>query len=142
MKILSAACSRRDILKVASSSTLITLFSSFAIGCSPRIADLNTIADRMTDALKHPADARKLGSIYLARLSGKQHPGPEQLTRELLQRLKLNPEKVTVDSLPSLDRLLSAQVRQDFVDENVVIIDSWMLSKTEIMLCELAAVRA
>ena len=140
MKILSAAVSRRDILKVATSSTLVTVFSAFAIGCSPKIADLDAVAKEMIGALNHPADARKIGIIHLTRLSGKQHPDANQLTRELLQSLKLNPEKVTIDSLPSLGTRLSAQVRQDFIDEKVVIVESWMLSRTELMLCELAAV--
>jgi len=142
MKILSATCSRRDILRIATSSTLVAVFSSFSIGCSPRIADLDTVAKTMIDVLKHPADAREIGTIHLARLPSNQQQSSEQLTRELLQVMKLNPDNVPVDSLQSFDTRLSAQVRQDFVDENVVIIDSWMLSKTELMLCVLAAVSA
>ena len=130
------------MLKITASSALVTVFSSFAIGCSLRKADLDTVAKKMIDVLNHPVDAREIGTIYLARLPVNQHQTSEQLTRELLQRIKLNPENISVDSLQSFDTGLSAQVRQDFVDENVVIVESWMLSKTELMLCVLAATRA
>ena len=140
MKILSAEVSRRDILRIGTSSALITVFSSLSIGCSPGKADLDTIAKKMIDALNHPVDAREIGTAHLARLPINQHQSTEQLTRELLHIIKLDPDNVSVDSLQSFDARLSAQVRQDFVDENVVIVDSWMLSKTELMLCVLAAV--
>jgi hypothetical protein len=140
MKILSAACSRRDILRMATSSTLVTVLSSLSIGCSPGKADLDAVAKKMVDILNHPIDARKIGTAHLARLPINQHQSTEQLTRELLHIIKLDPDNVSVDSLQSFDARLSAQVRQDFIDENVVIVDNWMLSKTELMLCLLAAV--
>jgi len=142
MKFLSARYSRRDILKVAASTTIVSITSAFSSGCSPKIADLETIAIEMTGELNHPQKAREIGAVQLAGIPLDQHQPYEELTRELLLTLKLIPEEVTVDTLLTLNTRLSTQVRQDFADENVVIVDSWMLSGTEVKLCILAATMA
>lgn len=139
MNFFSARYSRRDILKIATSSALVTTSALLSNSCSQKKADLETVAKKMTEVLNHPLEARKIGEQYLAQAPSYLHKSYEQLTRELLVILNLHPEDIPVETLPSLDTRLSAQVRQDFVDENIVIIDNWMLSRTEVMLCVLAA---
>ena len=60
MKFFSATCSRRDILKVATSTAIVTITSAFSSGCSPKIADMETIAKKMTGELNHPQKAREI----------------------------------------------------------------------------------
>jgi len=139
MKISSAGYTRRDILKVATSATAVALTSALSTGCSPQIADIATIAKAMTGELTHPEKAREIGARQLALVPLDQHLTSEKITRELLLTLELIPEQVSVDTLATLNTKLSAQVRQDFVDENIVIVDNWMLSSTEVKLCVLAA---
>jgi len=57
----------------------------------------------------------------------------------LLAIVGIDPESLSKDTLSSLHSLLREQIHQDFVDENVVIVNRWMLSDTELKLCSLAA---
>lgn len=133
MKLLTVACSRRDILKLATYSGSVTLLSLFSTACSPKIVDMETVTNEMISVLNHPEKAREIGSSDQAQSLLKRQTA-EQLTKKLLGLIKLNPEEISINTLPSLSTRLSALVRQDFVDENVVIVNKWMLSRTELML--------
>lgn len=139
MKLSAAKYSRREILKLATSTTLITMLPALSTGCSLFKSDLETIAERMIEVLNHPDRAREIGAIYIAKMPSDQQFSFEQLTEDLLAILKLKPDNISAETLASLDSLLSEQVRKDFVDENIVIVDSWMLSRTELLICMLAA---
>lgn len=139
MKSPHAGYSRREMLKVTSSSLLVATLPFLSVACSPKKADVDTIARKMSGILNHPQKAHEIAAAYLVRHPEKKSWSYQQITRELLLTLKLDPAEVTEESLLSLDARLREQVQQDFVDENVVIVDSWMLSRTEIMLCLLTA---
>ena len=139
MNLPAAAYSRRDILKFATSATLATILPALSAGCGLFKPDLETIAERMIEVLNHPDKAREIGAMYIAKTPGEQQLSFEQLTEDLLTILKLKPDNISEETLTSLDSRISQQVRQDFVDENVVIVDSWMLSRTELLICMLAA---
>ncbi|MDX2487244.1 MAG: hypothetical protein QNL03_07100 [Gammaproteobacteria bacterium] len=92
----------------------------------------------MTGNLNHPEKAREIGNIYINKTPEVQQQTAEQLTENLLSSLNINSENITGNTLTSLDDLLRKQIRQDFINENVVIVNGWMLSRTELMLCALA----
>lgn len=62
----------------------------------------------------------------------------EDLTRVLLITLGIDPETISGQTLISLEDRFREQVRLDFLEENVVVVKGWMLSRTEIWLCSLA----
>ena len=62
MNILSTCCSRRDILKLTASTSLITVLSVFTSGCG---RSLDSVARQMTGNLNHPEKAREIGNIYI-----------------------------------------------------------------------------
>ena len=137
---LAAALTRRGFLKITSFSALLTMMTVNSAGCSRDKNDLDFVAQRLIALLSHPERARELGAMYNAQLTESVQPSHEELTRQLLAVLGFDPGIVTNHSLDTLEARFRQQVRQDFDDENIVIVKGWMLSKTEIMLCSLAAI--
>lgn len=130
----TAACSRRTFLKVASSTLLIA-----SSGCSLGKPSWEEISERMIGLLHYPERARLIGSLYIDATPEVHGLTFEQWAGELLRLLGLESDQITGEILNSLDQRIRRQIRQDFVDENVVIVKGFMFSKTEIMLCSLAA---
>ena len=64
------------------------------------------------------------------------------MTRELLNTLGIDPEFISEHTLMTLEDRIRERVRLDILEENMVIVKGWMLSKTEIMLCLLAYISA
>lgn len=131
--------SRRDVLKIATSSAIVTLVSAFSVGCDVGGVSLETVAKRKIEVLNYPKKARDIGATFIKQRPHLQGHTFEYFTEQLLTSLDLDLEDISPEMLDSLDVKLSEQVRRDFEDENVVIIRGWMLSKTELMLCSLAA---
>lgn len=132
--------SRRTFLKVATSSGLATALAALAIGCDIGTVDVETVAKRMIEALNHPHRAREIGAVYIARTPGLESHSYESLAMDLLATLELELEEISHDTLDSLDSLLHEQVRQDFLEENVVVVNGFLLSRTEALLCSLASI--
>lgn len=134
MSALGASYSRRTFLKLAT----CTLFLGSS-GCSLGRPGWEETAERMIATLNYPDRARLIGSLYIDETHDVRELTAEQWTGRLLKVLKLEPEQITKENLDSLADQIRQKVRQDFVDENVVIVKAYMFSKTEIMLCSLVA---
>ncbi len=93
----------------------------------------------MMEILDHPDRARMVGSLYVDGTPSLGDLTAEQWTGRLLATLEIDPDGITPDVLDSLAARMRSKVREDFVDENVVIVKGFMFSRTEIMLCALAA---
>ncbi|HSH41473.1 MAG TPA: hypothetical protein VK973_05035 [Arenicellales bacterium] len=139
MNTPDAKCSRRHVLKLAMYSSLVTMASGLSTGCGLFTSDLEIAAQRKIETLNHLPRAREIGEAYMAQAPKLREHSMEQLARKLLEMMDLDPGEISEDLLHSLEDRLRARVRQDFEDENVVILGRWMLSKTETLLCALAA---
>lgn len=137
-----AKLSRRDVLKLATFSSVITTLSGVSAGCGLLGPDLETAAQRMIETLNHLGRAREIGEAYMAQAPDVRDQSPEQLTRNLLTILDLDSEEISRATLNALEGRLSDRVRRDFVEENVVILGRWMLSRTEALLCALVAMKS
>lgn len=137
---LATALTRRGFLKITSFSALATTMTVYSAGCSSDKNDLEIVAQHLIALLSHPERARELGAMYNAQLTESQQPSSEELTRQLLAALGFDPAVVSSVSMETLEARIRQQVRRDFDDENIVIVKGWMLSKTEILLCSLAAI--
>lgn len=142
MNHADAKYSRRDILKLATCSSVITTLSGVSAGCGLFEPDLETAAQRMIDTLNHVDRAREIGEAYMAQSPDVRDQSPELLARNLLTILNLDSEEISRATINALEGRLSERVRRDFVEENVVILGRWMLSRTEVLLCALAAMKA
>lgn len=142
MNHAGAKYSRRDVLKFATCSSVITALSGVSAGCGLLGPDVETAAQRMIDTLNHPGRAREIGEAYMAQAPDVRDQSPEQLTRNLLTILDLDSEEISRATLNALEGRLSDRVRRDFLEEDVVVLGRWMLSRTEVLLCALAAMKA
>lgn len=140
--ITDANCSRRNLLKLAACSSLMTTLSGLSAGCGLVKSDLEKAAQRMIETLNHLDRAREIGEAYMAQAPDVRSLSPEQLTRKLLALLELDPGEISNTALNSVAERLQDRVRQDFVDEEVVTVGRWMFSRTEALLCALAAIKA
>jgi hypothetical protein len=124
--------SRRTVLKVIGTTAAIGLFPVYLAGCSK--VDINSVGAQMMAELDHIDIAREIGATYIEQAPDLQSATYTQL---LLNKLALTMSK---KDLVALSARLREQVNQDFISENVVIVDGWMLSNTEATLCALASV--
>lgn len=140
MRFAVRACSRRAFLRITS-STIATAVLTMSSGCGSRQSELEHVAERMVKMLNHNERARMLGSLYIDQAPGERKLDSDRWTEKILGVLKIDYESISKEELNSLEARVREQVRQDFVNEDVVIVKSYMFSNTEIMLCALAASR-
>lgn len=130
--------SRREALRVIGCSSLVSLLPFSIAGCNWSRVPLKAIAQRMVSLLFYPEKAKEIGLLYIAEVSTVQSQTYEQLTEALLERLGLEQSQLSVENMALIDEKIKAVVRQDFMDEDVVMLRGWMLSRTELILCALA----
>lgn len=139
MNSSAASCSRRAFLQITTSSVFIAILPAITAGCSTDNETINIAARRLVEVLNYPKKAREIGEIYINQVPETKQQSIDDLTRNILNTLNSDPESAVDMNDSSLHERLQKHVRQDFVDENIVIVKGWMLSKTEILLCSLAA---
>ena len=130
------AAGRRQFLRLSASTGL----ASFALSCSwpgmtavlameqPAGSDL---ASALTTLFKDPEGAAAIGRRYLALYP--EEADAEHLAAALFQAPK--PPRATTDALRSE---LSHQRQQDFRDGDVVVVDGWLLARSEARACALS----
>ncbi len=129
--------SRRRFFRL-SSMTLLTLSAVLQSGCDAFKTEHAPIEQRLINYLNHLDKAQEIGQIYKSHDSSLKTHSAEQLTNEILELLKLDQKEVDRLSDEKLTELLTKQIRQDFTDENIVTLGTWVFSKTELLLCALA----
>ena len=127
--------SRRTVLKVIGTTAAVGLLPVYLAGCSK--VDINSVGAQMMAELDHIDIASEIGAMYI-----EQAPDLQSATYGPVPPLLLNKLALTISKkdLGALSARLREQVNQDFISENVVIVDGWMLSNTEATLCALASV--
>jgi len=135
MSIVFAPQTRRTFIKYALCATAT---ASIGPGCgSDRPPSLKEITRYLAGLLRHPEAAGQLGRKYIEIDSAVKSLSLEQLTKMVLQDIGLDNMKEPDTRLEEIGKMLTNKVRQDFADETVVIVDGWLLSKTEARLCAL-----
>lgn len=130
--------SRRTFLKTVASTVVVSSVSLSLISCDSK-GSLEAIAKHMISQLEFPDDASKVGRLYITLSPEIEKQTYEELTESLLSMLNVELSTLSTESLGILDVKIREKVHQDFVDENVVKLKGWMLSKTEAALCALAS---
>lgn len=132
--------SRRAALRTIGCTSLASLLPFAIAGCTWEQDPLEAIAERMVSMLFHPEQAKEIGLLYIAEDSVVQGQTYQKITGSLLERLGLEQSQLSAENMALIDERIESAVRQDFLDEDIIILRGWMLSRTEIMLCALAAV--
>ena len=129
--------SRRDLFKFTTIS-IITITAGLGAGCELFDDEKLKIQKRLIRSLHHLERAQEIGNAFRSLDNTPVFSSQDHLTEVLLQWLNLDSQKIQKLSDEELITHLSQQVRDDFINENIVIIGKWMFSKTEVMLCALA----
>ena len=129
--------SRRDLFKLGTIS-LITITAGLGAGCEFFDDEKLKIQKRLIRSLHHLERAQEIGNAFRSLDNTPVFNSLDHLTEVLLQWLNLDIQKIKNLSDEKLITHLSQQIRDDFINENIVIIDKWMFSKTEVMICALA----
>jgi len=132
--------SRRKTLKAIGYSSLAGLLPVGMAGCNWHQNTMEPIAQRMISLLFYIEKAQPIGLLYIAEAPALQGKTYEQLTEILLERLQLSQGDLTAENMDLIDTKMQEVVHQDFMDEDIVLLRGWMLSRTELTLCALAAV--
>jgi len=128
---------RRRLIKFSFSVSAVCLFGGLVPGCGWNNPEIDDAAERMIGTLNYPERARQIAEQFLRQYPDQQFDSYQSLTRSLLQSLGLDPEELGAHTIHALPDLLGEHVRSDFVEENVVTVRTWMLSRTEVLLCVL-----
>lgn len=137
MKNSSLIRSRRDLFKLGTIS-LITITAGLSTGCEFFDDEKLKVQKRLIRSLHHLERAQGIGNAFRSLDNTPVFSSVDHFTEVLLQWLNLDSQKIKKLSDEELITHLSLQVREDFVNENIIIIGKWMFSKTEVMLCALA----
>ena len=98
-----------------------------------RPSPANDVGFDLSDLFSNPRSAEAIGSRYLAQYPHKRDPDA------LIAELDLpSPESGRHDRA-SLKSRINVSQRRDFAMGNTVIVDKWILSRTEANLCALIA---
>ncbi len=140
MNVPAPVYARRKTLKVIGYSSLMTVIPVGIGGCNRSQNSLELIAQQMISVLFYVEKAQKIGLLYISESPALQGQTYEQLTELLLERLQLSQGDITAENMDLIDARMKAAVHRDFMDEDVVLLRGWMLSRTELILCALAAI--
>jgi len=101
--------------------------------CTAPFLEYTTIVLALSHLFTIPENARAIGIRYLSLY-------PERADRDLLLGV-LGPDIVALAGTDDLALVshLNALRRQDFIDGKTVIVNNWILSRTEASLCALVA---
>ena len=130
--------SRRTFLKTVASTALITSVPLSLVSCANQDL-LEATAKYLISQLEFLETASKVGRLYITLVPAIEKQSYEELTENILTILDVKMETLSTENLGLLDEKIREKVHQDFVDENVVKLKGWMLSKTEAMMCALAS---
>ena len=85
------------------------------------------------------SDRRRVHAIAAAYLGtlARERASPAALTRAILGQTSI--PSAAAMTVPAIRRIVAERIQLDFLYDDIVCIDGWMLSKTEVCLCALAA---
>lgn len=102
-----------------------------------RMMDSRAIAGQLSNFLDHPDLAKSAGQGLLEAEGGVENASLERMIDNVLLALDLSRDRLEAETRDGLLNRLHASVRSDFIEEHIVLINGWVLSRTEAQLCAL-----
>jgi hypothetical protein len=125
---------RRTLMRSGLFAALAPTLALVAGPLAPRRAAAAGPTARLAGIFREPASARAIGRAYL-----RQAPEEADAARPLDL---IHPGDCAALSTTELRRAVAARQRADFAAGRTVLLDGWVLSRTEARLCAFAAVTA
>ena len=98
-----------------------------------------TVAGQLVYFLDYPELARVVGRGFLESDQDFQPVSLDKVTGMVLQHIELSEAQLPGITRSELLKRLQQQVHSDFVNEQIVLTNGWLLSRTEANLCSLQA---
>ncbi len=127
--------SRRSFLKtglVLSGTALVGVGLNFTFNPGSHF-----IARQLTSYLQYRHLANDIGGSLIRDNSALQELSLDQMVDLVLEDAGLNRSDISLFSLFDQLNTYRNQAREDFINENIIIVDGWVLSATEAHLCAL-----
>ena len=95
----------------------------------------NHALEKILSFLKYPSHAAIIGEVYLDQYP--QESDSEKLMSKLSDYLSLD---ISLSSERDIEKALLRTIKEDYTKDQTIIVDGWLLSRTECVLAGLAAV--
>ncbi|MAG00098.1 MAG: hypothetical protein CL388_02670 [Acidiferrobacteraceae bacterium] len=128
-----ALVSRRAFIK----NIIFTTYAASGLGCSFFSPTLDELAKHLSSLLDHPPLVNLIGSAYTTTRRDLGEQTLQATTSLLLNEMGIDNNRFESLSNENIVHTLEQKIRQDFVDENTTVINGWLLSRTEVLLCVL-----
>ena len=143
MKLDNMTMTRRVFLR---NLLLLTGGAFAASGCEHQQdqadrPDARAVAEELGKMLEFRNLAMEIGSTFILTDHSMQELPLRVHVDQLLESIGTRLDDLTFESLPQLKEPFSDRVRKDFIDEDIVSVDGWVLSQTEARLCAVLYVR-
>jgi hypothetical protein len=128
--------SRRHFLEVLLSSVAACCWSSTGRIDLAGADELERARQTLISLFSDRRRVHAIAAAYVGTLA-RERASPAALTRAILGHMSISIAAGT--TVPAIRRIISEQIQLDFLYDDIVYIDGWILSKTEARLCALAA---
>ena len=128
--------SRRQLLGLLVSGVAACLWSSTGRIDHSGADDLERARQLLISLFSDRRRVHAIAAAYLGTLA-RERASPAALTRAILGQMSIS--SAAAMTVPAIRRIIAARIQLDFLHDDIVCIDGWMLSKTEACLCALAA---
>lgn len=125
---------RRNFLSLSASGIALTLLPWSLTSCDTWSKWSETLAmPTVLGRFCSTEELKKIGSAYLSKQ--KDEASEDALEEKLL----IQPDRKLFDpaSAEALQDYLSTQIENDFIEDNTMILDGWVISRTEARQCAL-----
>ena len=125
--------SRRVFVKFAAMFSAAATLAPGEVEAGTREA---TAPGSITELLRHPDSARRIGATYL-----QQHGDAALRQIDLRSIVGTASPAATRDNRREHLKVIRTRIRRDFAEGRTVNVDGWILSETEVALCVVAALQ-
>lgn len=127
---------RRQLLQLLLSGVAACIWSSTARIKLTGADDLERAGKLLISLFSDRRCVHAIAAAYLVTLA-RERASPAALTRDILGHTSIS--SAAGLTVPMVRRIVAERISLDFLYDDIVCIDGWMLSKTEARLCALAA---
>jgi hypothetical protein len=128
--------SRRQLLELLLSSVAACIWTSTVRIDLAGADDLERARQLLISLFSDRRRVHTIAAAYLGTLA-RERASPAALTRAILGQTSIS--SAAAMTVPAIRRIIAERMQLDFLYDDIVCIDGWMLSKTEVCLCALAA---
>ena len=133
---LCHSSSRRQLLELLLGGVAACIWSSAGRNNLAGADDFERASQLLISLFSDRRAVHAIAAVYLGTLA-RERASPAALTQAILGHMSIS--SAAALTVPAIRRIIAERIQFDFLCDNIVCIDGWMLSQTEACLCALAA---